>query len=470
MSAKVAKKINKKVTNKKKSSKATSGSSSNKAAGSKKVAKKKAATKQPAKKMTKRQAARKKAEEAKGDVSTAAGFIAQIRKTQKFKGCVQVGFASELNVPYRLRRPSGITSLDIAMGGGFHAGGSAEISGPQSVGKTALAYLTAAQTQRNYGEGANIMVVSTEIRLDKTFARKFGFRIPYSKKEVALFNRVRANKGMEPYSKEDVQDLTKEVGAVVPVTGETGEKALDVALEGLRAGIFQLVIIESLGALLSADQEAGDVGDRTYGGSSVMLTNFMNKAYPLFMMDRDQESGTMLETTIIGINQARAEMDRAGPRAPKTHAAAGAYAWKHAQLLGVELKRGAPIRGSDKGPAIGREVKWVISKGKAGTHDGKTGYYDYYHVPKHDPVLWSEVEEHGPEWGPDLITDLAETAKNLGVVEAAGSWLTWKEGSNIIVKAQGAENFAEHIVNDVELEEKLRKRCLDVADLPVEYR
>lgn len=447
----------------KKAAKDTSASSPKKKA-------KKAAAKSPAKKLTKRQAAKKKTE-VTGDITSVEGFIKQIRSTPKFKGRVQVGLASELNVPYRLRRPTGIISLDIAIGGGFPAGGCSQISGAESVGKTALAYLTAAGVQKNYGKDANIMVVSTEVRLDKTFARRFGFRIPYSEKEVDFFNKQRAERGMDPYTEEEVLDLVEEVGSVVPVTGETGEWALEVALDGLRAGLFQLVIIESLGALLTSDQEAGDVADRTYGGSAPMLTNFMNKAYPLFMMDRDTPEGSkMLETTVLGINQARAEMNRTSPRSPKTHAAAGAYAWKHAQLLGLELKHSAPIRGSEGSEPIGREVKWTTSKGKVGTHDGKTGQYDYYHVPKEDPVLWSEVEAKGPEWGPDLITDLVETAKKLGVLDVSGTWLTWNYEGEKFIRAQGVDNFAEYVVNDQEMEERLRKQCLDVANLSVEYR
>jgi RecA/RadA recombinase len=484
MPKKINKKIRKKIQKKtKKSAKATSASSSAKAKGPrKKTVRKKAARKEPQKKLTKRQAAKKRAEEkvGKASVGTVEAWITQVRKTPKFQGTVQVGLASELNVPYRLRRPSGILSLDIAMGGGFHAGGSAEISGPESVGKTALAYMVAGNVQRNYGQDANIMVVSTEIRLDKTFARKFGFRIPYSEEEVFQFNKIRRAKGLPVFTVGEVADLVLGIGNVVPVTGATGEPALDVALSGLEAGLFQLVIIESLGALLTADQDAGDVADRTYGGSSVMLTNFMNKAYPLFMMDRITETGTgknkvehrsMLETTILGINQARATLGATGHQ-KKTHAAAGAFAWKHAQLLAVELSRGAPIRAVQKGPITGREVKWTIIKGKAGTHDGKTGLYDYHHVPKDDPILWSDVEERSSEWGPDMLTDLAETAKALGVVEVAGGgWTTWRdEDGSVIAKVQGASEFAEVLVNDLELEAKLRQQCLDAADLPVLYR
>lgn len=434
----------------------------------------KKAPKIPEKKLTKRQAAKKRAEATVGKAATSnvKAWIEQIRKTPKFKGMVQVGLASELNVPYRLRRPSGILSLDIGLGGGFPAGGSSEISGAESVGKTALAYRVASQVQANYGDDANIMVVSTEIRLDKTFARKFGFRVPYTVEEVAHFNKLRKQRGLPTFTAEEVRDLTTSIGNVVTLTGATGEPALDAALEGLGAGLFQLLIIESLGALLTSDQDAGDVGDRTYGGSSVMLTSFMNKAYPLFMMDRESDGErSLLETTIIGINQARAEMDRAGPRAPKTHAAAGAYAWKHAQLIGLELRRGQAIRSNEDSEPIGREVKWVTSKGKVGTHDGKTGTYNFYHVSDEDPVLWRDVLEKGSTWGPDALTDLAETAKTMGVAELSGSWITWKgDDGSLIAKVQGAAEFANLLANDPELEQKLREQCLVKANLPVVYR
>jgi len=464
--------------------KATSGSSPSKASASKKkgkttkkaakTARKKAVAKTPEKKLTKRQAAKKRADEKLGKGGGSASvdnFLDRIRKMDKFKGVAQVEKASVLDTPYRLRRPTGIMGLDIALGGGFHAGGSAQVYGSESVGKTHLAFRTAGEIQRIYGSAANILIVSTEIRIDKSFARKANFRVPYAPSEVDLFNKIRKQRGQPLFDAAQRTDLLKEVGNVVIVTASTGEKALDAAYEALVEGVFQLVIIESLGALLSADQEAGDVGDRTYGGSSVMLTNFMNKVYPLYMMDRIAEDGTrsMLETTIIGINQARAELGAVGHQ-KKTHAAAGAFSWKHAQLASVELSKSKPIRAQTGKPPIGREVKWELTKGKAGTHDGKKGLYDYYHVPKDDPVFWSEVELNSSQWGIDTLTNLAEAAKDIGAVDVSGSWIKWEENGKLIWRGQGADNFAELLVNNEELVGLLRKRCIEVADIPVVFR
>lgn len=460
--------------------KVNSGSSQSKASASKK-APRKVAKAQPQKKLTKRQAAKARAAEktGKGGVDSVDAWLKKIGTMDKFKGTTQVDFASQLSTPYHLRRPTGVPSLDIALGGGFHAGGSSEIHGAESAGKTSLAFQTAGEVQKNYGEAANILIVATEIRTDKTFARKNGFRVAYSPDEIDHYEYIRKKRGLPDFTKEEIEDLTGEVGNVVMVSGSTGEKALDVAYEALVAGLFQLVIIESLGALLTSDQEAGDVGDRTYGGSSVMITNFMNKVYPLFIIDRIEETGegknkvttrSMLETTLIGINQARAEMDRSS-RGPKTHAAAGAYAWKHAQLVSLELSKSQAIRGSANGPPTGREVRWKIVKGKAGTHDGKSGVYDFYHVPPDDPVFWKDVILNGSQWGIDCVSDMVSTAAGLGVVEQAGSWYTWNdEGGNLIARAQGAENMAAILVDDDEMVGLLKDLCLKAAGLPIRYR
>jgi len=416
----------------------------------------------------------------KGETGSVDAWLGKIAKMDKFKGVAQVEYASELSTPYYLRRPTGILGLDIATGGGFHAGGHSEIHGAESVGKTGLAFRTAGMVQKNYGDDANILIVSTEIRTDKTYARKNGFQVAYSDEEIAHFEYMRKKRGQPKFTPEEFADLSHQVGRVVTVTGSTGEKALDVAYEALAAGLFQLLIIESLGALMSSDQEAGDIGDRTYGGSSVMLTSFMNKVYPLFIMDRLIEEGEgrsrkvvgreMLETTVIGINQARAEIG-GSPRGPKTHAAAGAYAWKHAQLVSLELHKSQQIKGSASGPPIGREVRWKIVKGKAGTHDGKSGTYDYYHMPKTDPIFWSDILLNSSTWGVDCVTELVSTAADLNVIERAGSWYTWTDDDGtLIARGQGASAMAEVLVNEDEMRDLLVDRCYAAAGLQVKFK
>ena len=447
--------------------KAKKGASSSSKAG--KLPPKRAAKKAPTKKLTKRQAAKKAAEEKTGanGATDIQSWLEKVQKLPKFKGTVQISRASDVSVPYRLRRNTGVFRVDRALGGGFHAGGNSQVYGGESSGKTFLAYLAAGNVQRNYGDAAAILVVNTEVRPDKTFARRAGFRVAYSQDEIDHFSNLRKDRGQEPFTKEQLHDLTYQPGTVLVASGSTGEKALEAAYETLKLGLFQLVIIESLGALLPQDQEDGEVGDRTYGGSSVMLTQFMNKVYPLFMLDRGD--GSMLETTILGINQVREIMSYTG-RGKTTKPAAGARAWRHAQLVSLELSKSAGIRAVANGPFIGHEVKWEITKGKAGTHDGKKGSYSYFHVPKDDPAFWSDVELNSTQWGIDQITDLVEGAAEVGAIEVSGSWYKWEEGGQLIVRAQGKDAFAEHIVNDPELEAMLWDCSMRRANLPVRYK
>jgi RecA/RadA recombinase len=426
-------------------------------------------TKKSVPKLSKRQA--RKAAEEKNKVSGmgVAAWRAEVNKSEKFKGIVQVGPASELCTPYYLRRPTGVMGVDLALGGGWHAGGVVQITGAESVGKTYMAYRTGGQVQRNYGDESAILIVCTEILTDKTFARKAGLHIAYSPTEIAHFNDMRVKRGQLPYTREELADLGSTTGFVEYAKGATGDKLLDSVLNALEKRAFHLIIVEALGAMITPDQDAGDVGDRVFGGTAGMLTNFMNKAYPLFM--RHAPDGSLLETTILGINQARAEMNNPTGRGPKTHAAAGAFAWKHAQLASIELNKGAPIwADAQHTKQLGREVNWNLVKGKAGTHDGKKGSYNYYHVPTDDPILWSNVVQNGATWGIDTVTDLVDSAKGLGIIQVSGSWLSWEHEGAVMAKTQGSEAMADILVSDPELEQKLRDQCLVVANLPIRFR
>lgn len=472
------KKLKKKL---KKVGKASASSQSKASPSTKeKSAPKKPTKKTPKEKLTKRQAQRKRTKDAADDSSSFSveGWVEKINKEPRFRGSAQVSFANELSTPYYLRRPSGVLSLDLATGGGFHAGGHAQIYASESVGKTYLAFQTAGQVQKNYGNDARILIVVTEIRTDKSFARKAKFRVAYSEEEVEHYSFIRKERGLPPFTDEDLEDLLYQPGKVVIVTADTGEKSLDIAYDALEKGLFQLVIIESLGALLSSDQQAGDVGDRTYGGSSVMLTNFMNKVYPLFIMDRITEHGKgkgktierkMLETTLIGINQARAVIGAYGKQ-KKERAAAGAFAWKHAQLISIELNKSSAIKNSKDGKAIGREIRWELTKGKAGTHDGLKGKYDFYHVPRTDPVFWRDVELNGSTWGIDTITDMVHAAADCGVIQVSGSWYSWESGNEVVAKAQGEHGFADILVNSDELQDRLKEECFARVELQAKYR
>jgi RecA/RadA recombinase len=393
-----------------------------------------------------------------------------------YRGKVQVSLASDYSSPYYLRRPTGVLGLDLAMGGGFPAGGGVQIFGPGSAGKTYLAFRTAGQVQKNYGEDAIIGIGCSEIRLDKGFARRAGFCIPYSDREINDYNAIRISQGYPPFTPEEQADLRMQIGQVVMLAGANGAELLDSTIAHMRyfRSYSQLIILESLGALLTPDQDEKDVGDRTYGGSSGIITTWQNKNYPLYMLDG--EDGESLKTTIIGINQVRAVLD-GSPHGPKTRPAAGAWSWVHAQLVNLELKIGEPLWVDSQHTAkSGHVVKWDIRKGKAGTHDGIRGEYLWHHLPGRDPVFWSDVQNSFADYGIDTVRELVDTSRKMDVVLQGGAYLTFDDGIGPQVRVQGergepaTEKLAVMVASDPELELRIRNACLKKANLTVQFR
>jgi len=403
--------------------------------------------------------------------TSATAWMARINSDKRYKGRVQVCSAGSVHAPYGLRRPTGLLSLDMNLGGGLHAGGAIEFKGVESSGKTYMAYRVAAELQRTYGDATNILIACTEILPDKGFARQAGFCINYSEEEIAEFEAMRAAQGLPPFTEEDLEDLRFSIGTVGVVIAENGEMLLQTVIEGLEFSRedpnqgFQLMLIESLGALLSADAEEKQVGENIrIGGSASMITQFQNKAYPRFIFPRPD--GHMQETTILGINQARANFD-GGLYGPKTRSAAGAHAWKHALLASVEFSRGADIK--EDTTVLGKEIRWKITKGKAGTHDGLNGCFNFFHVARKDPVFWNDVISAQEIVGADTVTDAIETAKRMGVVEMSGAWINWYEGKSQILKCQGVDKFASALMDNPKLIDKLRSQCIKASGLMVRY-
>lgn len=403
-----------------------------------------------------------------------AAFLAQFAKDND----VQIQTAAQAQTPYFLRRSTGITGLDIALGGGFQAGGCVEIFGPESAGKTHLGYKTCAQVQRIYGDDTRILIFKTEMREDKDFARLSGLCVSYSETEISEMDRIRvADYKMPSFSAEELDDLRKQIGDVVYLTTSTSEHGFNAVVQALDApgvnpgGLFQIVMIDSLGALLTKAVEEGGVEDAHYagGGTSRVVTQFMNKVFPRLNMDK--KDGSMTETTIIGINQMRAVMGKTSPNskfAGETEKQAmSAWAWKHGLLVSLRLDKSGffGVAGED---AAGHSVKWRTKKGKAGTHDGLRGEYDYWHFPRMRPVFWSDVTDRFLG-GVALHEDLRDTAKKLGVITVSGSWLSFTVGGQEY-REQGEDKMAILIAQNPEVELALREGTLRAANVMARYR
>jgi len=405
----------------------------------------------------------------KGNAAIMA-FINEINKNSHFKGVAQVQLASEMHTNYLLRRPTGILSVDLALGGGFHAGGTTEVHGAESVGKTHLVFRAAGEVQKNYGDDTNILILATEMRPDKGFARKSGFCVPYAELEIEEYDRLRMARGMPTFTAVELDDLRFSIGNVVVISAATGDIGLDAVIKGLESGIFQMIIEESLGALLTPQQDEKDTGDKTVGGTASIITMYQNKVYPLLIMDR--ADGSLNETTIIGVGQARADIGGMSRHGPSEKSSTGSFAAKHSQMSNVRLSKGQNIIHPTTKKMRGREIHWNLTKGKAGTHDGKRGTYSYYHMSREDPVFWSQVQlgySADDFQGIDTMSDAVEAAKELGVIQVSGSWCTWHD-----LRVQGLDNLAVEIATleteNPDIRKQLVDECMAASGIMVRYR
>lgn len=419
----------------------------------KKVATKKAATKKapPKKKVAKKESR---------SLTPTESFVAKLNKNRAYSGKGQIRMAREVQSPYWLRRPTGLLGLDVALGGGFHAGGMGQISGAQSAGKTLLKWTVMAQIQKHYGSDTRIVSYETEMRPDKGQARLAGLHVAYSDQEIAELEVVRLKNKLPAFTDEEIADLRGGTGDILFIYSDTAETGFSMLAEALQEGIFQLAAIDSLGALLTRAQDEKEIGERTVGGPSQAITVFTNKVAPLFNLDRPD--GSMLETTLLGINQVRSNIGGAKWEESEKEAM-GAWSWKHFQLTNVWLYKSSQLR--VEGQSVGHMVRWKLKKAKCGAHEGPTGEYEYYHFPKMEPVFWADVQEHC-YGGIGFLEDLAQTAKKLGVIKTAGAWLEWPEGD---LKFQGANAFAQHLAEHDADAERLREVCLKKANMSVRY-
>jgi len=402
-------------------------------------------------------------------------FIKMMNSSPRYRGKVQVRSAKEYKTPYFLRRPTGILGLDLALGGGFPAGGASQVYGARSSGKTHLCFCVAGQVQKNYGNNAIIALGISELRADIGFMRMSGFCVAYSEQQISEYENIRVSNGFLPFTEEEKADLRYQIGQVFFLGGTTGGDMLESTLEvaDQLGSTCQLMIVDSLGSLLTPEQDEKSVSDKHYGGSSGIITLWQTKMQPKYI--NDLADGSLLQTTILGINQVRAMIG--GPVAGATRAAAGAKSWEHAQLVNVEFKTGEPLwKDTKHTDQSGKIVKWGIKKGKAGCHEGAKGEVNWYFFKKegedvHDPIFWKDVQSGAIIGGADKVTDLVEASKATGIIEIGGAWRTIKDqDGKLITRTQGDEALAEKVANDPELESMLREGCLRASGLTIRYR
>ena len=363
-----------------------------------------------------------------------------------FKGRVTIQRGNEFSNVFIIRRPTGIASLDIAIGGGFPAGGMSQIVGQESVGKDYIANRAIANLQSVYGEDAAVALAMTELAYDKQYAKKCGVRIALTDTEINDWQRALGR----PFTDEEMSWAKDQVGTIHQIIGNNAEELLEGAAQCIESNLYQIVLINSFGALLTkAEEEAeGGIADKHYGGAAVPIQAFMKRLHAA--LNRMDEYGNPNLTSVIGINQYRENL---GPDA-KWHPLriSGGRALKHGKLVDVFLQDKARIKIGTKQQqfVVGKEIHWEILKGKAGCHDGPKGMYPFY------------FGEHGYPFGADVYQDLIITGVQYGIIQSAGPWISF-EDEKYNIKQMGKERFAHAIAQEDGAFDYLRTKCFEAA-------
>lgn len=228
---------------------------------------------------------------------------------------------------------------------------------------------------------------------------------------------------------------------------QTAEQIFEMLLQMMETDEVGLVVIDSLGVMLSAQAYEKTMEEKTYGGIAAALTLFSKKAELLC---------NKYNCTLIGINQMRENMNSPYGGMITT----GGKGWKHNCSVRLMFQKGAyidergnEIKRSAETPA-GNQVLINVAKTKVCKPDRRIGYYTLNY-----------------ETGIDKIADTIEVALKYGIIHQAGAWfnfvdietgeiITDEEGE--IIKVQGKPNLIEYLQNDPHLYNEISEKVSEL--------
>lgn len=285
--------------------------------------------------------------------------------------------ASEFTAPWTLRRcPTGLLNLDIALNGGLPAGGMSMFVAKPNMGKNWLLLQVIRQQQLIYGDDARFAIIGTEMAFDKSQARTAGVKVAFSEEEIAAEDRsVRVQRKGKGLTAAEIDDLRTQIGKFVVIPPSTAERSFEMCAELVAANAFNVIAIDSFGAVLTeGDSDKSLEESARVGGAAGLNTRLMHKLNNSFAPNA---SGEPNMTCLIGTNQVRDNLK--AQAFMKQQKESGGWALKHGRFVTIELIRtGWLTRTKSDKTRIGKQMRWEITKQKAGGHDGHAGDYLFY--------------------------------------------------------------------------------------------
>lgn len=320
--------------------------------------------------------------------------LAQIEKTFGKGSIMKLGNQDKLEVE---AISTGSLGLDLALGvGGIPKGRVIEIYGPESSGKTTLTLHCIAECQKS---GGTCAFIDAEHALDPAYARKLGV---------------------------NVDDL-------LISQPDTGEQALEIADTLVRSGAIDMVIIDSVAALVPKSELEGEMGEATMGAQARLMSQALRKL-----------TGTISRTqcTVIFINQIRQKI---GVMFGNPETTTGGNALKFYASVRMDIRRIGAIK--EKEDVIGNLTRVKVVKNKV-SPPFKTVDFD---------ILYGV--------GISKLGEIIDLGVKLGIVEKSGSWFSY--GDQRI--GQGKENVRQFLKDTPaianEIERKIREKSGQAADI-----
>lgn len=314
--------------------------------------------------------------------------LAQIEKKYGEGAIMRLGENGGMNVE---AISTGSIALDAATGiGGFPKGRIIEIYGPESSGKTTLALHAVAEAQKAGGEAA---FVDAEHALDPIYAAALGV----------------------------------DVDSLLVSQPDDGEQALEIVEALARSGALDVIVVDSVAALVPRAEIDGEMGDSHMGAHARLMSQAMRKLAGVISKSN---------TIIIFINQLR---EKVGVVFGNPETTTGGRALKFYATIRMDVRRSEALKGAN-GEFIGSHTKVKIVKNKVAP-PFKTAEFD---------IMFGEGISHESE--------LVDMAVNMDIIKKSGAWFSYGEQRI----AQGRENAKKYLVDNpevaAEVEAKIREK------------
>ena len=282
--------------------------------------------------------------------------------------------------------PTGALSLDVALGiGGLPRGRIVEIFGPESSGKTTLALHAIAEAQKMGGVAA---FIDAEHALDPVYAKHLGVNID----------------------------------ELVVSQPDTGEQALEIAEALIRSGAIDIIVVDSVAALVPKAEIDGDMGDSHVGLQARLMSQALRKLAGVINKSK---------AVIIFINQLR---EKVGIMFGNPETTPGGRALKFYASVRLDIRKVEIIK--QDGNVIGNRAKVKVIKNKVAPP---------FREAEFDIVYGKGISKEG---------NILDLAVNLDIVDKSGAWFSYK-GEKI---GQGRENAKKYIAENPEVMDEIEKK------------